>query len=216
MTSASDTGPQSTEAASPHRPKPFGRRLAAVVFTASTCMASMAILPASAHAQQRSTVGAPVATAAPVGSSLTITAFCAHFSPSTISSIVGAKVVLVRGVIETGSWECIFAGLREVIISREPSVPAGELSTLAKAEAVFKAKSPKGAKITFTALPSLGKTAFSWSYVDNGGLLVGVGNNAGKTAWGAVLGAGVAIMGSAAPHVPAVERLIKLDMDAPS
>jgi len=102
---------------------------------------------------------------------------------------------------------------REVIISREP-LTASALSTLAKAEARFKAGSPKGAKIAFTALPKLGPIAFSWSYVDNGGLLVGVEYNKGNMAWGAVVGASVNLMGAPASHVAAVEQLIKLDMAA--
>ncbi len=214
--SVSDAGSPCTSRLNPLRSRVRARQLASILFAASTCAASLAVLPAAAHAQQRPAASKPAIASARSLLSTPIAAFCAHFSASKVSSIVGAKVILVEAVIETGSWECIFEGAREVVISRNPDIPPSDLSTLKKAEARFKAESPKGVSITFTPLPSLGKTAFSWSYEDNGGLLVGVGNNKGSTAWGAVLGAGVKIMGAAAPHVPVVEHLVELDMAVPA
>jgi len=192
------------------------RHLAGVLIVAGGCAAPLAILPTTAQAQQGTR--APIGAAAGLRAShsvpvSTASVFCAHFSSATVSSIVAAKVVLIEAIPEKTSLECIFEGTREVIISREP-LTASALSTLAKAEARFKAGSPKGAKIAFTALPKLGPIAFSWSYVDNGGLLVGVEYNKGNMAWGAVVGASVNLMGAPASHVAAVEQLIKLDMAA--
>lgn len=192
------------------------RRLAGVLIVAGGCTASLVILPTTAQAQQGTKAAVGATTRPQASHSLPLSAastFCAHFSATKVSSIVGAKVALFEAIPEKTSLECIFEGAREVVISREP-VPASDLSTLAKAEARFKAESPKGVKIAFTALPSLGPTAFSWSYVENGGLLVGVGNNKGNMAWGAVVGASVKIMGAPASHVTAVEHLVELDMAA--
>ncbi|MGA3216749.1 MAG: hypothetical protein ABSD97_13810 [Acidimicrobiales bacterium] len=211
MTSASDARFGPTTTPDPRRSGAWTRRLAGALLAAGCCAGSLAVLPAAAHARQGATLRPAVASAP----SMSVAAFCAHFPATKISSIIGAKVALFEAVIEKGSWECILEGTREVVISRDPDIPPSELSTLKKAEARFKAESPKGVDISFTALPSLGPTAFSWSYTDNGGLLVGVGNNKGSTAWGAVLGANVKIMGAAAPHVPVVEHLVELDMAVP-
>ncbi len=186
-------------------PRRRGRRLAGLLLIAASC-ASLAIVPAAGAQAEHGSVASSFTprSAASV--------FCAHFSATKVSSIVGAKVSLFEAIPEGTSLECIFEGAREVIISRKSPVPV--VTTLAKAEAGFKAASPKGVKITFTAVPSLGPTAFSWSYTDNGGLLVGIGNNKNTTAWGAVVGASVKIMGSPTSHVAAVVHLVQLDMAA--
>jgi hypothetical protein len=95
-------------------------------------------------------------------------------------------------------------------------MPPAEVATLKAAEAFFVAQQPKGVKVLFTALPSLGPTAFSWTYARpvNGGQLVGVANNIKTTGYGAVMGRGAKTFGSAAAHVPVLERLLKLDMAA--
>jgi hypothetical protein len=48
----------------------------------------------------------------------------------------------------------------------------------------------------------------------NGGQLVGVADNIKTTGYGAVMGRGAKTFGSAAAHVPVLERLLKLDMAA--
>jgi hypothetical protein len=124
-------------------------------------------------------------------------------------------------VIKNSSLECIFLGNTakgwEVIISmRPPGIPAAQLATLKAAEARVAAESAKGVKVIFTALPSIGKTAFSWTYAEplNGGQLVGVADNIKTTGYGAAMGRGATTFGTAASHVPALERLPSLDMAA--
>jgi hypothetical protein len=149
-----------------------------------------------------------------------ISAFCAHFPVSTVSSIVGARERLFEAVIEKSTYECIFFGTTaagwEVIISRRAGIPAAELATLAAAEGRITAETPKGVKLIFTPLPSLGKTAFSWTYGQslNGGQLVGVADNKGTTGYGAAMGRGATTFGKASAHVPVLERLLTLDMAA--
>lgn len=143
------------------------------------------------------------------------TSFCAHFGASSVSATVGHSVKLLTAQVVNGSDECIFEGAIRVIISQRPKVtPAGELSSLAKAEAYLKAESPKGVKITFQALPKLGPTAFSWTYDLNGGELVGVGDSKGTKAWGALVGGSPKLLGSPSSHVTALEHLIDLDIAA--
>ena len=72
--------------------------------------------------------------------------FCAHFTASKVSSVVGLKVTLLEAIPEKKTLECIYLSTSavQVIISREPGIPASELATRAKAEARVKAESPKG------------------------------------------------------------------------
>ena len=197
--------------------------LAGAMLAASSCAASLAVLPAAAQAQQRGT-GPQRAAFVLTGRSSTprtaISAFCAHFSVKTVSSIVGAKEHFLEPVIENTTYECIFMGNSasgwEVIISRKAGIPAAELATLAAAEARVAAESGKGAKLIFTALPSIGKTAFSWTYAHslNGGQLVGVADNKGTTGFGTAMGRGAKTFGTAASHVTVLEHLLALDMAA--
>ncbi len=203
-----------------HRARPLW--LAGAILAASSCAASLAVLPAAAQAQHET--GSQRAGSVLTGRSSTprtaISAFCAHFSVKTVSSIVGAKEHVFEAVIENSKYECIFLGTTaagwEVIISRRTGIPAGEVATLAAAEARVTAESGKGAKLIFTALPSIGKTAFSWTYAHslNGGQVVGVADNIKTTGYGAAMGRGVKTFGTAASHVPVLERLLTLDMAA--
>ena len=111
-----------------------GRRLGVLMLIASSC-ASLAILPAAGAQAKHS------GPASGLASRSAASAFCAHFPASKISSIVGAKVASSEAIPEGRSLECIFEGLREVVISRKSPVPV--LTTLAKAEAAFKAGSPQ-------------------------------------------------------------------------
>ncbi len=78
------------------------------------------------------------------------------------------------------------------------------------------ALAPKGVKLIFTSLSSVGKTAFSWTYSKalNGGQLVGIADNKGTTGYGAVVGGAAKTFGAAAGHVPVLERLLALDIAA--
>ena len=222
MSTSSTAGPRNDAATSIRR----GRRawwLAGMLLAASGCAASLALLPTTAQAQpqgagqQRGATTLVGRTSSP-GSA--ISAFCAHFPAKTVSSTVGANEWLFKAVIENSSYECIFeptsASGWEVIISMNPKIPSAEVATLQAAEASFSAKSPKGVKVLFTALPSLGPTAFSWTYAKpvNGGRLVGVADNTKTTGFGVVMGRGAKTFGTAAAHVPVLERLLKLDMAA--
>ena len=223
MLSAYRARPPHTEAANRRRSRAWARRLVGALLAASGCAASLALLPATSQAQQHSTAGTVRAASAFAGVSSVpgsaVSAFCAHFSTTKVSSIVGSTVLLGKAdALSSNSFECRYFAIgaktagEQVIISRDTNVPASELSSRTKAEARLKAESPKGLTITFTSLPSLGPTAFSWTYELNGGRLVGVGNNRGTTAWGALVGGNIKLMGAAAAHVPVIEKLIELDM----
>jgi hypothetical protein len=187
----------------------------AVALATLGCVGSLAVLPTTAQAAARvsavrAAMSMPGANSKP-GS--VASSFCAHFTASKVSSVVGLKVKLLEAIAEKKTLECIYLSTVQVIISREPGIPASELATRAKAEARVKAESPKGVKFTFSSLPSLGATAFTWSYELNGGLLIGVADNKGTTGFGTVLGGKPSIVG-APGRVAALERLIKMDMVA--
>jgi hypothetical protein len=93
-------------------------------------------------------------------------------------------------------------------------VPSGAIATLQQAEARVTAESAKGATVVFTPLPSVGKTAFSWTYLKslNGGQLAGVADNNKATGYGAAMGRAAATFGKAAAHLTVLERLLSLDM----
>ena len=199
------------------------RLAAGALLAAGSFAASLALLPATAQADQH---GTPPPRAASVragersvpGSA--ISAFCDHFPVKTVSSVVGANEHLLEAVIENSSYECILFGATatgwEVIISMRPGIPAAEIATLKAAEARVAAESAKGAEVIFTALPAIGKTAFSWTYAHslNGGQFVGVADNTKTTGYGAAMGRAAATFGNAAAHVPVLERLLSLDMAA--
>ena len=129
--------------------------LAGAMLAASSCVASLAVLPAAAQARHET--GSQRAASVLTGLSSTphtaISAFCAHFPVSTVSSIVGAKEYVFETVIENSTYECIFLGTTakgwEVIISRKTGIPPAELATLKAAEARLTAASPKGADRNF-------------------------------------------------------------------
>ena len=197
-------------------------RPAASLLAVSGLVVSLAILPATAQAA-RHRAPSPGARSAVIARSsdpaTPASAFCAHFSAKTVSSLVGANEVLLEVLDET-SYECIFMGTTaagwQVIISMRQGMPASELATLKAAEARITAQSPKDVTLVFTPLPTLSKTAFSWTYAKplNGGQLVGVANNTKTTGYGAAMGRAAATFGKAAAHVPVLERLLALDMAA--
>ena len=189
---------------------PGRRSLFATMLAVGTFLSFLALGPMAAQAQVRHEAPLAVTGTAP-GSA--VATFCAHLPASTVSSTVGYEVKLLEAKVENGSDECVYFGAVEVIIAQHPNVPAGELSTLAKAEAHLKAESPKSVKITFTALPSLGPTAFIWTYTLNGGKLVGIGDNKGSTSWGSLISGRPSLV-TGASHITALEHLIKDDMKA--
>jgi hypothetical protein len=205
-----------------------GRGLRTSVLLASVgCLASLALLPPTAQPEQ--VTGSLPAAFVLVGRSANprsaVSTFCAHIPATTVSSIIGATVSLFEAVVKNNSLECIYFGktaataahpIDEVVFSKQSSIPASQLATRAKAEARIAAESPKGVKLIFTSLPSIGPTAFSWTYAQslNGGQLVGVANNKGTTGYGVALGGAAKTFGTAAKHVPAGERLLALEIAA--
>jgi len=215
MTSTSGAGSSHTAATISIGRRTWARRSAGMLLAAGSCAVSLAVLPATAEAQLpgRSTPRSAVST------------LCSHLPASKVSSIIGTRVSLLRAVREKTTLECIYLGkvaatakhpIDEVVISKEPGIPASELSTRARAEARVAAESPKGVKLIFTSLPAVGPTAFSWTYAKslNGGQLVGVANNKGTTGYGVALGGAAKTFGKAAGHVPAGEHLLALDLAA--
>lgn len=197
------------------RRRAWARRIVGTLIVSGSCSASLAVFPATAKALQLSATGPRSA----------VSTFCAHLPASKISSIVGATASLFEAVVRNNTLECIYFGkaaasvtrpITEIVISKEPGIPASQLATRAKAEARVVAESPKGVKLIFTPLPSVGSTAFSWTYASslNGGQLVGIADNKGTTGYGVALGGAAKTFGSAANHVPAGERLLALDIAA--
>jgi hypothetical protein len=139
-----------------------------------------------------------------------VSSFCARLPASKVSSAVGAKVVLREATVSHGALECIYFGTEEVVISMHPGLPASEVSSRTKAEQFLAGESPKGVKFTFGALSSIGPTAFSWTYVLNGGRLVGVSNNKGTTGYGVVVGGSPALI-TVSKELPRLEHLLSLD-----
>jgi hypothetical protein len=187
-----------------------------MLLVAGSCAVSLAVLPATAEAQLPGRISTPRAA---------VSTFCSHLPASKVSSVIGTTVSLLRAVLERTTLECIYLGkvaasakhpIDEIVISKEPGIPAFELSTRARAEARVAAETPKGVKLIFTSLPALGPTAFSWTYTKslNGGQLVGVANNKGTTGYGVALGGAAKTFGKAAGHVPAGEQLLALDLAA--
>jgi hypothetical protein len=183
--------------------------VAGALLVAGSYVASLAVTTAGAQ------TGNVKATSARSSAPLSAASdFCAHFSASKVSSTIGGKVKLFEAVAKSStSLECIFEGTEQVVISRDTGILASELSTRAKAEARIKAQSPKGVKITFVSLPSLGATAFSWTYEINGGQLLGVGDNSKTTAYGALIGGAPKLI-SAPGRTNVVVNLVKLDLAA--
>ena len=211
------------------RRRTWARWFTGILVAAGSCVASLAVLPATAQAEQRSTAGPLRAASVLAGRSSAprsaVSTFCSHLPASKVSSVVGTKVSLFEAVLEKTTLECIYFGkvaasaahpIDEVVISKEPGIPASQLATRAKAEARVAAESPKGVKLIFTSLPSVGPTAFSWTYTKalNGGQLVGVADNKGTTGYGVALGGAAKTFGTAAGHVPVGERLLALDLAA--
>jgi hypothetical protein len=186
----------------------------AAMLLAACCAASLALFAAAAQAQPSGRTASP-----------SPSAFCAKIPAAKVSSTLGTTVSLSQAVLEKTTLECIYFGkttasaahpIDEVVISMEPGVPTSELSTRAKAEARIAAESPKDVKLIFTALPSVGSTAFSWTYAQalNGGQLVGIADNKGTIAYGVALGGAAKTFGTAAAHVAVSERLLALDIAA--
>jgi hypothetical protein len=202
------------------RRRSFARRSAAVLAVAGGLMAALSG-PATAQGQH----GASALAASATGLSRSrpqsaAGAFCAHFSVSKVSSTVGTEVYLFNAVAKGRSLECEYYASKvgalpaQVVISRQTAIPASQLKTLKRAEARIKSMSPGGVKITFTALPKLGPTAFSWTYTLHGGRLVAVANNKGTTGYGTLVGGNAKTFGNPSKRLGALERLLSFDMAA--
>ena len=216
MTRTSSNGSSHIETTISIGRKTRARRFAGMLFAAGSATASLLILAAVAQAEPSGRTATP-------GSS--VASFCAKIPAAEVSSIIGTTVSLTQAVLEKTTLECIYFGktvataahpIDEVVISMQPGIPASELATRAKAEARLTAMAPKGVKLIFTPLPSVGSTAFSWTYAQslNGGQLVGVADNKGTTGYGVALGGAAKTFGTAAGHVAVGEHLLALDMVA--
>ena len=196
--------------------------LAGVLLAASGCAASLAWFPAAAQAQQGVTLVAPAMIGLGVRPHSAASRFCAHHSAAKVSAAVGTSVSLFEAVAKGRLLECIYFGTKlvvsrpEVVISIDPGIPASQLATLAAAEARVQAQSPPGVKLLFTAQPSVGATAFTWTYQHslNGGQVIGIADNKGTTGYGALVGGAAKSFGPPAGHIPALKRLLTLDISA--
>jgi hypothetical protein len=218
-----------TVATTSTRRRALARRSPATLLAAGSCTAFLAVLPAAAQAQQHALAGrlrAQTVLAARGSTPPSAATFCSNtnLSVSKISSIVGTTVYLTETADKNGNLECVYLGrtaasvshpIDEVVISMQPKIPPSEVATtVATAEAKITAESPKGIKLIFTSLPSIGKTAFSWAYAEalNGGQLVGIADEKSTTGYGAVVGGAAKTFGAAAGHLSVLEKLLAIDM----
>lgn len=222
MTSTSKIGGPMTVIATRSRRRVWIPRAASALLVAGSCVTSLAFLPSTAQAAQRAPVGASSARVGrgPIAHSA-VANYCAKIPASKISPIVGATVKLFEAVVNKTSLECIYfdtsvsAKVREVVLTMQPGMNP-VIASLSQAEATLKARSPKTVRIIFTAQPSVGKTAFTWTYSKplNGGQLVGIGYNKGSTGYGAAIGGAAKTFGSAASYVTALKKLLALTIAA--
>ena len=127
---------------------------------ASSCAASLALLPTTAQAQQHgagSQHAAPVLAGRSSAPGTAISAFCAHFPVTTVSSIVGANETLLRPSSRTPRTSAYSSHHRERVGGHhldETEHPGRRARHTGKAaEASVAARVGKGAKLIFTALP---------------------------------------------------------------
>jgi hypothetical protein len=187
-------------------------RSAAILLAAGSLAAALSVLPAASSAQQHSFGRAGGASSALGRAASGASGFCAKLPASKVSSTIGASVTLFEATVEKGSLECIYMGPEQVVVSKHPNIPASKIATRTKAEQLLTSESPKHVKISFASLPSVGATAFSWSYVLNGGKLLGVSDNKGTTGYGVVIGGSPTLIGS--KDLSGLEHLLTLDMAA--
>jgi hypothetical protein len=103
-----------------------------------------------------------------------------------VSSVARARVKFLEAVVVGPSLDCVYEGPGGIVaIDEAPGVPAVDRATLARAEALTAKSLPKGTKIRFSALPSLGPTAFSWTAAIEGLQFTGIANDKGTTGYGA-------------------------------
>ena len=219
MITTSRRGPAPVAVTRPHRRRVWPLRLSALLLAVGGSVASLALLPTTAQAA-RPANGRPLADLKLTPHSA-VSVFCGKLSLSKISKLVGTTVRFTESADRAGILECIYIGLTpstakkpidEVVISTTPKIPSSEAGSLAGAEAAAIAEQPKTDKLVLTALPSVGPTAFYWTYQHavNGGQLAGIANNNGTTGWAAVVGGAATTFETAASHVPVLEKLLAL------
>ena len=188
------------------------RRCARVALASGGLVAGLVILPAATAADPYPAAGGAGAPSTLGRAASAASAFCAKLPAAKVSSIVGANVTLFKATVEKHALECIYTGSEEIVVSKHPAIPAAELATRTRAEELLTSESPKHVKISFTSLSSVGPTAFSWTYVLNGGKLLGVSDNKGTTGYGVVIGGAPTLIGS--KDLAGLERLLSLAMAA--
>jgi hypothetical protein len=166
--------------------------------------AAMTLLP-SANA---AAAAGPAAPASPSAAQ-----FCAKLAVPKVSAALGTAVALYQAVFRQGALECIYFGKVEVVISKHAGLPAADVASRTRAEQFLASESPKGVKLTFTSLPSVGPTAFSWSYQLNGGKLFAVADNKGTTGYGALIGGAPSLINTT-KDLPELEKLLAFDISA--
>lgn len=136
-----------------------------------------------------------------------VPAFCSRLSPSKLGSIVGASISLSETSSKGKIIACIFSSSAGTIsIETQSGLPPASTSTLSGAESLAKANFPAGLKITFTAAPSIGSTAFTWSATIAGSPYVGLNANRGS------IGYFIEMQGKL--QLPILEKLMKYEIAA--
>ncbi|MFI5035107.1 MAG: hypothetical protein ACHQFZ_02755 [Acidimicrobiales bacterium] len=147
--------------------------------------------------------------------------FCGKLPVTKVSAILQTPFRFFEATEVKSTLECIYFGKvatstrgTEVVISKQLRMPASQVATLRAAEKRLASESPRDVKLVFTALPAVGRTAFSWSYQKpiHGGQGLGVANYKGTTGYGVFIGGQVRYFGAPSRHVGAAESLLILDM----
>lgn len=186
----------------------LARRGAVLALAAGAALASSAVVPAAAQGARHVAPGAArTVPARAVAPNISAAQYCAHLPSSAISAVVGSTVKLEEADGQkSNTIECIYFGTVEVLVTRETNIPAADVASRAAAEKTIATGLPKGTKVTFAPLPTLGPNAFTFTAKENGGTFTGAGDNKGTTGYGALI--------SGKPAISKLVSLLKLDFAA--
>ena len=132
--------------------------------------------------------------------------FCDRIPAAKVGAVVGGAMALRDAVAVKTVLECVYQGVAVVSISKEPDMKAADLATRGRAEATAAGVLPRGTKISFRPVASLGPTAFSWTAQLDGATFSGLADNRATT------GYGVQMAGPG--RLTQLERLLALDLAA--
>ncbi len=118
-------------------------------------------------------IGLASATGTAPHASSAATTFCARLPIASIAAIEAQSVTLEEATVKGHIIACVYQGALTSSIEVQSDLPSSSTSTLAGAEAATKATFPATVRLTFTAVASVGPTAFDWvardgSYVYSG------------------------------------------------